>query len=87
MKLFADDTSYLTIVEDKTDSTNIINNDSLQISNWAYNWKMLFNPDPNKPAQEVLFSRKSKVQVHPTRNLNNIKVERINIQIESQYTG
>ena len=51
VKLFADDTSYFTIVEDKTDSTNIINNDLLQISNWAYNWKMLFNPDPNKPAQ------------------------------------
>ena len=41
---------------------------------------MLFNPDPNKPTQEVLFSRKNKVQVHPTINLNNIQVERTSYQ-------
>ena len=41
---------------------------------------MLFNPDPNKPAQEVLFSRKNKVQVYPTINLNNIHVERTSHQ-------
>ena len=51
---------------DKNESANIINNDLLQISKWAYNWKMLFNPDPKILAQEVLFSRKNKVQVHPT---------------------
>ena len=37
---------------------------------------MLFNPDHGKPAQEVLFSRKKQVQIHPTRSLNNIQVER-----------
>ena len=37
---------------------------------------MLFNPDHSKPAQEVLFSRKKKVQIHPTVILNNIPVER-----------
>ena len=37
---------------------------------------MFFNPDPRKPAQEVLFSRKKKIQIHPTISLNNIQVER-----------
>ena len=37
---------------------------------------MLFNPDPKKPAQEVLFSRKSQIQNHPTLSLNNIQAER-----------
>ena len=37
---------------------------------------MLFNADPSKPAQEVLFSRKKKVQIHPNISLNNIQVER-----------
>ena len=37
---------------------------------------MLFNPDPNKPTQGVLFSRKYKVQVHPTINLSNIQIGR-----------
>ena len=48
VKLFADDTSLFTIVKDKNESANIINNGFLQISKWTYNWKMLFNPDPNK---------------------------------------
>ena len=37
---------------------------------------MLFNPGPKKAAQEVLFSRKSQIQNHPTLSLNNIQVER-----------
>ena len=75
-KLFADDTSLFTIVTDKNKSANILNDDLQLISNWAYKWKMLFNPDPKKPAQEVLFSGKSQIQNHPTLSLNNIKVER-----------
>ena len=76
LKLFADDTSLFTIVKDKNESANTLNNDLMLISKWAYNWKMLFNPDPSKPAQEVLFSRKKQVQIHPTISLNNIQVER-----------
>ena len=38
---------------------------------------MLFNPDPTKPAQEVLFSRKKQNQIHPTISLNNIQVEKV----------
>ena len=37
---------------------------------------MLFNPDPSKPVQEVLFSRKKEVQI-PQEVLNNIQVERV----------
>ena len=29
------------------------NNDLVKINTWAYQWKMSFNPDPNKQAQEV----------------------------------
>ena len=75
-KLFADDTSLFTIVTDKNKSANILNDDLQLISNWAYKWKMLFNPGPKKAAQEVLFSRKSQIQNHPTLSLNNIQVER-----------
>ena len=41
---------------------------------------MLFNPDPKKPAQEVIFSRKKQSQNHPTISLNNIHVERATYQ-------
>ena len=37
---------------------------------------MLFNPDPSKPAQEVVFLREKKEQSHPGISLNNIQVER-----------
>ena len=71
VKLFADDTSLFTIVKD---------NDLLEISKCAYNWKMLFNPDPNKLLQEVLFSRKNKLQVYLTIYFNNMQVERTSFQ-------
>ena len=32
---------------------------------------MSFNPDPSKPAQEVIFSRKLKTVPHPTITFNN----------------
>ena len=59
-KLFADNTSLFTIVKDETESANILSNDLSEISKWAYDWKMLFNLNPSKPAQEVVFSRKKK---------------------------
>ena len=43
-KLFADD--------NENESANILNNDLSLISKWAFNWKMLFNPDPSKPAHD-----------------------------------
>ena len=61
VKLFVNDTSLFTKARDKNESANIITNDLFQISRWAYNWKIIFDPDPSKPAQEVLFSRKNKV--------------------------
>ena len=67
-KLFADDTSLFTLVKDKNESTSILN-DILLISKWAYNWKMFFNPDPTKPAHELIFSKKNK----STPNLSNHK--------------
>ena len=79
-KFFADDTSLFTIVKDKNESANVLSNNLLLISKWAFNWKMLFNPDPSKPAQEVLFSRKAKVQNYPAISLNIIQVERASYQ-------
>ena len=79
-KFFADDTSLFTIVKDKKESANVLNNDLLLISRWAYNWKMLFNPHPTKPAQEVLFSRKKQNQIHPAISLNNIQIEKVPYQ-------
>ena len=39
---------------------------------------MSFNPDPNKPAEEVIFSHKKVRQNHPPLFLNNIEVKNVN---------
>ena len=57
-KLFADDTSIFSVINDYTVSCDNLNSDLLKINNWAYQWKMSFNPDPNKQAAEVIFSHK-----------------------------
>ena len=75
-KLFSDDISLFTIAKDKNESANIFNDDLQLISKWAYKWKILFNADLKKSAQEVLFSRKSKIQNHANLSLNNIQVEK-----------
>ena len=38
---------------------------------------MLFKPDPTKPTEEVIFSKKKKIQIHPYICLNNIQVEKV----------
>ena len=60
-KLFANDTSLLTVTHDIATSANELNNDLKEISDWVFQWKMSFNPDPNKQAEDVIFSRKLKI--------------------------
>ena len=55
-KIFADDTSLFSKVQDINRSANELNCDLEKVSNWAYQWKMQFNLDPNKQANEVIFS-------------------------------
>ena len=74
-KIFADDTSIFSKVFDKNSSQNILNNDLSIISEWAFQWKMQFNPDPNKQANKVYFSRKSNAGVYLPVDLNNSPVQ------------
>ena len=73
-KLFADDTSLLSVTHDITTSANELNNDLKKISDWAFQWKMSFNPDPSKQAQEVIFSSILKNVPHPPLVFNNANV-------------
>ena len=70
-KLFADNISLFSTVADSNVTANQINNDLHNISTWAYQWKMNFNPDNSKQVQEVLFSSKVKVTDHPQLVFNN----------------
>ena len=59
-KLFAGNTSLFSVIHDSSTTINELNDDLVKINNWAYQWKMSFDLDPNKQAQEVIFSRKTK---------------------------
>ena len=77
-KIFADDTSRFSKVYDIHKSTSNLNDDLGKISYWAYQWKMQFNPDPNKHANEVIFSRKTNSNnlSHPPIKFNNNNISK-----------
>ena len=79
-KLFADDTSLFSVVYNANTTAKELNNDLVKINRWAYQWKMSFNLDPSKQAQEVIFSRKTKKEYHSPLAFNNNNVSETNSQ-------
>ena len=69
-KLFVDDTSLFSVICNINSTANDLNSDLMTISNWGFQWKMRFNPDPNKQVQEVIFSRKINEIDHPPLHFN-----------------
>ena len=63
IKLFVDDTSLFSVIQNVDPSFPTLNNDLVKIQGWTYNWKMSFNPDRNKQAQEVVFFRKTEKKI------------------------
>ena len=59
MRLFADDSSLFTQVNGVDQTHAKLVQDLQTITNWAYQWKMVFNPDLTKQAVEVIFSVKT----------------------------
>ena len=57
-KLFADDTSLFSVVNNIHTSATTLSQDLNAITNWAFQWKIVFNPYVSKQAQGVVFSRK-----------------------------
>ena len=78
VKLFADDTSLFTVVCDTEQAALDMNHDLRIIQEWAYKWRMSFNPDPMKQAVEVIFSRKRTTVNHPPISFNDTQVVRVN---------
>ena len=64
--------SLFSVVKNIHTSATTLSQNLNAISNWAFQWKMIFNSDLSKQAQEVIFSRKIKKLRHPTLLFNNI---------------
>ena len=65
VKLFADDILLFFVVHDITTSSCVLNYDLNRVREWAFQWKMSFNPEPSKPAEEVIFTRKLQKKNYP----------------------
>ena len=65
-----DNTSLFSVIHNINSTANNLNSDLTKISNWAFQWEMRLNPDPNKQAQEVIFSRKINKIDHPPLYFN-----------------
>ena len=68
------------VVNNPSISANELNQDLKVISQWAYQWKMKFNPDLNKQATELLFSCKKNSPNHPSLFFNESIVPKVNEQ-------
>ena len=80
VKLFAEDTSLVSVVHDTQTSANDLNKDLEIINNWTFHWKMNFDPDPAKQAHEIIFSNKAKEIYHPPLVFNNTSVSQSSSQ-------
>ena len=58
--LLADNTSLFSVIHDSSTTGNELNGDLIKVNNFTNEWKMSFNPEPIKQAQEVIFSRNNK---------------------------
>ena len=79
-KLFVDDTSLFLAVYDINQSGINLNDNLEKISSWAFQWKMSLNPDINKQAQEVIFSRKLQKSNYPSQTFHGTNVTQSEIQ-------
>ena len=68
--MFAYDISLFSVVHNANNTAKELDNDFKKI-NRTYPWKMSFDPDPSKQAQDVIFSRKTKKEYHPPLAFNN----------------
>ena len=68
--MFADDTSLFSKVKYLNISLSDLNCDLETINQWAHQWKISFNLDPNEQATEVLFYHKINSDDHPKLSFN-----------------
>ena len=73
-KLFVQDTSLFSVVFNVDASAKELNDDLAKVQDWVLQWKMSFNPDISKQAQEITFSRKLKKTPHPLLMFNSNQI-------------
>ena len=78
---FIDDTLLLSVVFRVDVYAKELNGGLTKVQDWALQWKMSFNPDISKQAQEVIFSRKLNKTPHPPLMFNSNQVNKTSSKI------
>ena len=68
------------MVHDSVSSSLSFNEDLSKILQWAYQWKLLFNPDASKQTHKIVFSCKRNSSNHSDIYYNNMPLKRKNTQ-------
>ena len=79
-RLLAHDVSRFSVVDNINLSATNLNSNLRKINALTNQWKMTFNPDPNKQAQGVILFRKTKRTFHPLLNFYNNSVKQVEFQ-------
>ena len=76
-KLLSNDTSLFSTVKVRERTASNLNNGLKEINKCTFQWKMSFNHDPTKQAQEVIFIRKTTKKIHPNIFFSNIPFSKV----------
>ena len=79
-QLFAGDTSLFTTISDPNAAAKQLCEDLDKIKEWAFRWKMSFNPDLSKQAQEVIFTCTVEKVLYPPIFFTNNPVQEVSSQ-------
>ena len=80
-KLFINDILLLSVAFRVDAYAKELNDGIVKVQDWALQWKMGFNTDISKQAQEVIFSRKLNKAPHPPLMFNSDQVNKASSQI------
>ena len=83
-RLIADDTSLFTVIYYGYVTPEQLNRDLKINSDWAYQWKMQFNPNISKQAIQVIFSQNRGKPIHQPIYINESEVV---IRPEQKHLG
>ena len=65
---------FFSVIRNRHLSAQNLNEDLNEVNHWAFQWKISFDPDPSKQAQEIIFCFKLQKLVYPLLHFDNIAV-------------
>ena len=71
--IIADDVSFNAVMHNNDICIEYLKDDLNRLHEWSIKWKMIFNPDPSKPVEEVIFTNRNSIS-YPTISYSDVDV-------------